>query len=148
MIIYINLAYFVQLRSKYWTYLVFKRAKPVQLLNKGSVYIWHLNTKHVGRFRIVITQLITEGCVIAILILNNCLVFRWIWILGIQCSDRYSMDKQIWIRPVQYIVGWNTEHVRNLNVRGLFCFLWCFGFLMVDKMAAILFCFTMVRTFG
>ena len=39
----------------------------------------------------------------------------------------------------KYSGGWNTEHVRNSNAGGLLCFS------MVDKMAAILFCFPMVR---
>ena len=39
----------------------------------------------------------------------------------------------------KYSGGWNTEHVRNSNDWGLLCFP------MVDEMAAILFCFPMVR---
>ena len=33
------------------------------------------------------------------------------------------------------------EHIQNLNGRGLFCLSMVFGFPMVDKMVAFLFCF-------
>ena len=59
-----------------------------------------------------------------------------------EATTDFTSETHTQVKYYDYSGGWKTDHLRNSNCRGLF------GFLMVDKMAAALFCFPVVRIIG